>query len=87
MSRVSNVPKEKVTKPIYFNAANPKEKEMLEWVDSKFTGFGGLVKDLLYREMMMERNGVKTVVVNTPALVEENNSSNDLEELASDYDC
>lgn len=52
-------------KPVYFNSANPKEKEILDWLDNKFSSFGGMVKDLLYQEMLREKNGVGRVVIET----------------------
>lgn len=52
-------------KPVYFNSGNPKEKEILDWLSNKFSSFGGMVKDLLYQEMLREKNGVGKVVIET----------------------
>lgn len=53
--------KDKIAKPVYFNITNEKEKEIVEWIDSKFSSFGGLVKDLLYKEMIKEKNGIQPI--------------------------
>lgn len=42
-------------KPVYFNISNPKEKEILEYANDSILGFSGLVKQLIYREMMNEK--------------------------------
>ena len=55
--------KDKIAKPVYFNVTNEKENEIVEWLDSKFSTFGGLVKDLLYREMLKEKSGIKSILI------------------------
>lgn len=47
----------KKMKPVYFNLENEKEREIFEWVNGRFATFGGLVKDLLYTQMLLEREG------------------------------
>lgn len=47
----------KKMKPVYFNIHNEKEKDLFEWVNNRFSTFGGLVKDLLYTQMMLEKEG------------------------------
>ncbi|WWU66794.1 hypothetical protein QJR26_18695 (plasmid) [Clostridium baratii] len=84
--------KDKINKPVYFNLNNEKEKEIIEWLDGKFSSYGGLVKDLLYQEMLREKNGIKISVDN-------NKYENKKEDIAkrdevvvtasdvADYDC
>lgn len=47
--------KSRVPRPVYFNLNNSREKELNDWIESKFTSFGGLVKDLLYLQMQREK--------------------------------
>lgn len=55
----------RVTKPIYFNPDDSRELEILVWAEDKckFSSFGGLVKDLLYREMKKEQGLIETVSI------------------------
>lgn len=55
--------KDKIAKPVYFNVTNQKEKELVDWIESKFTTFGGLVKDLLYKEMLIEQRKIQPIEV------------------------
>lgn len=42
-------------KPVYFNISNEKEKEILEYANDSILGFSGLVKQLIYKEMINEK--------------------------------
>lgn len=42
-------------KPVYFNISNEKEKEILDYANNSILGFSGLVKQLIYKEMMKEK--------------------------------
>lgn len=42
-------------KPVYFNINNEKEKSILEYANDSILGFSGLVKQLIYKEMMKEK--------------------------------
>ena len=44
-----------ILKQVYFNPQNPKELELLTYYEDKFSSFGGIVKDLLYKQMMLEK--------------------------------
>ena len=44
-----------ILKQVYFNPQNPKELELLVYYEDKFSSFGGIVKDLLYKQMMLEK--------------------------------
>lgn len=54
--------KTRIMKPVYFNLEDEKEREISEWLDEKFSSFGGLVKDLLYLQMQQERGLIKHIV-------------------------
>lgn len=54
--------KTRIMKPVYFNLEDKKEREICEWLDGKFVGFGGLVKDLLYLQMQQEKGLIKHIV-------------------------
>lgn len=58
---VTEKAKDKIAKPVYFNISNDKEKEIVDWIDGKFSSFGGLVKDLLYQQMLKEKNGIQPI--------------------------
>lgn len=64
MRILAKTTKDKINKPVYFNLNNEKEKEIIEWLDGKFSSYGGLVKDLLYQEMLREKNGIRISVDN-----------------------
>ena len=53
---VNNMAIKKENKLVYFNSNNKKEKEILSWLDSSFIGFSGLVKELLYKEILKDKN-------------------------------
>lgn len=65
--------KSRVPRPVYFNLNDPREKELNDWINSKFTSFGGLVKDLLYLQMQREKGYIKEVTI---TLNDENLESN-----------
>ena len=46
---------------MYFNLENPKELELLVYYEDKFSSFGGIVKDLLYKQMMLEKGNISIV--------------------------
>ena len=46
---------------VYFNPENPKELELLVYYENKFSSFGGIVKDLLYKQMMLENGNINVV--------------------------
>lgn len=56
--------KSRVPRPVYFNLNNSREKELNDWIESKFTSFGGLVKDLLYLQMQREKGFIGDSVFN-----------------------
>lgn len=81
--------KSRIMKPVYFNLEDEKEREISEWLDEKFSSFGGLVKDLLYLQMQQEKGLIKHVSTKV-----ENNSdpneeiSMDISDIdVSDIDC
>lgn len=74
-----NKEKSRVARPVYFNLNDPREKELNDWINGKFTSFGGLVKDLLYLQMQREKGVIKEVTV-TVDNNELENSNKDLSE-------
>ena len=54
----------KIAKVVYLNPDNPKEKEIAEWINSNFLSFGGMVKELLYAEMLRGQNTTPKTPVN-----------------------
>ena len=50
-----------ILKQVYFNPQNPKELELLTYYEDKFSSFGGIVKDLLYKQMMLEKGNIRIV--------------------------
>ena len=76
-----------ILKQVYFNPENPKELELLVYYEDKFSSFGGIVKDLLYKQMMLEKGNIN--VVYNENIKEDDNSiskyvdKNDVE----DYSC
>ena len=54
--------KTRIMKPVYFNLEDEKEREISEWLDEKFSSFGGLVKDLLYLQMQQEKGLIQHIV-------------------------
>ena len=81
--------KNRIMKPVYFNLADDKEREISEWLDEKFTSFGGLVKDLLYLQMQQEKGLIKHI---STKIEKEDNinivTSVDINDIdVSDIDC
>ena len=59
MKQVTKSNKDKpIIKPVRFSRNNPKEIELLTYYENKFSSFGGIVKDLLYKQMMLEKGNV-----------------------------
>ena len=50
-----------ILKQVYFNLENPKELELVVYYEDKFSSFGGIVKDLLYKQMMLEKGNISIV--------------------------
>lgn len=82
----------KKMKPVYFNIENEKERELFEWVNNRFATFGGLVKDLLHTQMILEKEGktvkhysknIDEVADNQMTINDYNLNENDVE----DFDC
>ena len=61
-----------ILKQVYFNPENPKELELLVYYENKFSSFGGIVKDLLYKQMMLENGNIN--IVYSDNTKEDNNS-------------
>ena len=62
MKQVKTTNKNKpIIKPVYFSRSNPKELELLTYYENKFSSFGGIVKDLLYKQMMLENGNINVV--------------------------
>lgn len=92
MRILAKTTKDKINKPVYFNLNNEKEKEIIEWLDGKFSSYGGLVKDLLYQEMLREKNGIRISVDNNKYENEKEDTSKKDEVVVTasdvaDYDC
>ena len=76
-----------VLKQVYFNPENPKELELLVYYENKFSSFGGIVKDLLYKQMMLE-NGNINVVYNENIKEDDNSISKYVDkDDVEDYSC
>lgn len=74
--------KTRIMKPVYFNLDDEKEKEISDWLDSKFSSFGGLVKDLLYLQMLQEKGLVQRV----DAPIQNNSEVKEVENTEIEYD-
>ena len=87
LNGVSKMSRKSILKQVYFNPQNPKELELLVYYEDKFSSFGGIVKDLLYKQMMLEKGNIN--VVYNENIKEDDNSiskyvdKNDVE----DYSC
>ena len=87
LNGVSKMSRKSILKQVYFNPENPKELELLVYYEDKFSSFGGIVKDLLYKQMMLEKGNIN--VVYNENIKEDDNSiskyvdKNDVE----DYSC
>lgn len=73
-----------ILKPIYFNPKNPKELEILAHFEGKFSSFGGIVKDLLYERMQIEK-GLMTATYNSDKVAPIKHIDNDIE-ITESYD-
>ena len=61
LNGVSKMSRKSILKQVYFNPENPKELELLVYYEDKFSSFGGIVKDLLYKQMMLEKGNISVV--------------------------
>ena len=61
LNGVSKMSRKSILKQVYFNPQNPKELELLVYYENKFSSFGGIVKDLLYKQMMLEKGNISVV--------------------------
>ena len=87
LNGVSKMSRKSILKQVYFNPQNPKELELLVYYEDKFSSFGGIVKDLLYKQMMLEKGNI-SIVYNENIKEDDNSISkyvdkNDVE----DYSC
>lgn len=63
---------------------------MIEWLDDKFTSYGGLVKDLLYQEMIREKQGLSKAGYKEVDEANEKNKDSEIivtKEDVAEYDC
>ena len=76
-----------ILKQVYFNPENPKELELLVYYENKFSSFGGIVKDLLYKQMMLENGNIN--VVYSENIKEDDNSISKYvdKDDVEDYSC
>ena len=72
-----------VLKQVYFNPENPKELELLVYYENKFSSFGGIVKDLLYKQMMLENGNINVVYSENKDEISKYVDKDDVE----DYSC
>ena len=72
-----------ILKQVYFNLENPKELELLVYYEDKFSSFGGIVKDLLYKQMMLENGNISIVYNENKDEISKYVDKNDVE----DYSC
>ena len=61
LNGVSKMSRKSILKQVYFNPENPKELELLVYYEDKFSSFVGIVKDLLYKQMMLEKGNISVV--------------------------
>lgn len=63
---------------------------MIEWLDDKFTSYGGLVKDLLYQEMIREKQGLRKAEYREVNESDGKNKESEIivtKEDVAEYDC
>ena len=72
-----------ILKQVYFNLENPKELELLVYYEDKFSSFGGIVKDLLYKQMMLEKGNIIVVYNENKDKISKYVDKDDVE----DYSC
>ena len=70
-----------ILKQVYFNLENPKELELLVYYEDKFSSFGGIVKDLLYKQMMLEKGNISIVYNENRDEISKYVDKNDVEDI------
>ena len=83
LNGVSKMSRKSILKQVYFNPQNPKELELLVYYEDKFSSFGGIVKDLLYKQMMLEKGNISIVYNENKDEISKYVDKNDVE----DYSC
>ena len=83
LNGVSKMSRKSILKQVYFNPQNPKEFELLVYYEDKFSSFGGIVKDLLYKQMMLEKGNISIVYNENKDEISKYVDKNDVE----DYSC
>ena len=83
LNGVSKMSRKSILKQVYFNPENPKELELLVYYEDKFSSFGGIVKDLLYKQMMLEKGNISVVYNENKDEISKYVDRNDVE----DYSC
>ena len=83
LNGVSKMSRKSILKQVYFNPENPKELELLVYYEDKFSSFGGIVKDLLYKQMMLEKGNISIVYNENKDEISKYVDKNDVE----DYSC
>lgn len=84
-----------ILKPVYFSRSNPKEIELLSYYEDKFSSFGGIVKDLLYKQMMLEKGQINVTYTAAAEKVIDNKEKKESysteiyvdKDDVSDFDC
>ena len=96
MKQVKTTNKNKpIIKPVYFSRSNPKELELLTYYENKFSSFGGIVKELLYKQMMLEKGNVNVTYTTSTEKVIDNKEKEESystemyvdKDDVSDFDC
>ena len=83
LNGVSKMSRKSILKQVYFNPENPKELELLVYYEDKFSSFGGIVKDLLYKQMMLEKGNISIAYNENKDEISKYVDRNDVE----DYSC
>ena len=83
LNGVSKMSRKSILKQVYFNPENPKELELLVYYEDKFSSFGGIVKDLLYKQMMLEKGNISIMYNENKDEISKYVDRNDVE----DYSC
>ena len=83
LNGVNKMSRKSILKQVYFNLENPKELELLVYYEDKFSSFGGIVKDLLYKQMMLEKGNISIVYNENKDEISKYVDKNDVE----DYSC
>ena len=95
LNGVSKMSRKSILKQVYFNPQNPKELELLVYYEDKFSSFGGIVKDLLYKQMMLEKGNVNVTYTTSTEKVIDNKEKEESystemyvdKDDVSDFDC